>query len=71
MKKGKKIKEPYEPEDTPNPPQIIEPHTAEDREKPVENKDRPEKKLDSETETRKGRQHLLADETDIDDETTI
>lgn len=71
MKKEKKIKEPYEPDDTPNPPQIIEPHPGIDGEKPVEDKDRTKRTLDSETETPKGRNHLLADETDIDDETTI
>lgn len=66
----KKIKEPFEPDDTPKPPQQVDPGTARKRENPDEGKEQkqdPEKKPAGET----GKQHLLNDEADIDDETTI
>lgn len=38
-KNREKIKEPFEPEDTPKPPQIIEPNTERQRENPIEGKE--------------------------------
>jgi hypothetical protein len=72
MKKDKKkIKEPFEPGDTPNPPQIIEPNSGQKREKPVENKDRNDDRLTADNSERPAKQHLLSEESDIEDETTI
>ncbi len=63
-----KIREPYEPKDTPKPPQIIEPNSKQQRENPVEgeaeSRKSPGKKPDK-------KQHLLSDDADINDETTI
>lgn len=73
--KRKDIKEPYEPQDTPEPPQIKEPHR--DREHPVQDSNRPdarnaEKTGQKETkEEQKDQPHLMSDEAEIDDETTI
>lgn len=39
-KEKKKIREPFEPHKTPEPPQIIEPNSKRERENPVEDKDR-------------------------------
>ncbi len=73
MKKNdKKIREPYEPKDTPKPPQIIDPNIEQQRENPVEGDSRSKGSrptVDDDKRTEK--QHLLSDETDIDDETTI
>jgi hypothetical protein len=67
----KKIKEPYEPRDTPKPPQIIEPNSGRERENPVKDDERPENKSADPGPSGNKRQHLLADEAEIDDETTI
>ena len=67
----KKIKEPYEPDDTPKPPQIIEPNSGRERENPVKDDERPENKSADKGPSGTKRQHLLADEAEIDDETTI
>lgn len=67
----KKIKEPYEPKDTPKPPQIIEPNSGRQRENPVKDDDRPESSAENKGSSHRERQHLLADDAEIDDETTI
>jgi hypothetical protein len=72
----KKIREPYEPEDTPKPPQIIEPNSGRERENPVKDDERPDAKVRNEDRNAKGsshteKQHLLADDAELDDETTI
>lgn len=72
MKNGKKkIKEPFEPKDTPKPPQIIEPDNGRKRENPVKEDDRPENNAKTNSAGNSERQHLLADDAEIDDETTI
>ena len=75
MKKDKKeIKEPYEPKDTPKPPQVIEPNSKQERENPVKEDDRIDVRSKSggpaDNEGNR-KQHLLADDAEIDDETTI
>jgi hypothetical protein len=76
MKNDKqKIKEPYPPENTPNPPQNIDPNLQGEREnqsKPVENKrpDNDQKEQSKNPESTKPK--LLGEsETEITDETTI
>lgn len=70
--KDEKAKEPYEPEDTPTPPQVIEPNSKRSRENPVEEENRPDNRQNVQKDANKQeRPHLLADEADIDDETTI
>ena len=82
MEKAKnKIREPFEPEDTPNPPQIIEPNSGRQRENPIENKERAKQKPDhkesakqkpDDPETGKIKKpHLPEGETEINDETTV
>jgi hypothetical protein len=66
----KKIKEPFEPEDTPKPPQQIDPNTGRQRENPVQDKRKPGDTQNKAAE-QEGEPHLLDEETDIDDETTI
>lgn len=68
---NKEIREPFEPEDTPQPPQIIEPNTRREREKPGEDKKRGDKPQDEQQDEQAGKHHLLGDNADIDDETTI
>ena len=65
----KKIKEPYEPEDTPKPPHIIDPNDRK-RENPIEDKERSEGRPAS-TAPDKSTPHLLSEDADIDDETTV
>lgn len=70
-KQNKNIREPYEPEHTPKPPQIIEPNSRRQREHPVE-----DEKSGTETSGKPGtrpteKHHLLSDDADIDDETTV
>lgn len=60
--KKNKIKEPFEPRDTPSPPQIIEPNNGSKRENPVKEDDGPENK---------GKTDGPADDSGIDDETTV
>jgi hypothetical protein len=64
----KKIKEPYEPEDTPKPPHIIDPNDTK-RENPIEDKERSEGR--PATTPGQTKPHLLSEEADIDDETTV
>jgi hypothetical protein len=72
MKNDKKnIKEPYEPADTPKPPQIINPNRGEKRENPVKEKNPDKTKPENQTAKKEEKPHLLGDETEIDDETTI
>jgi hypothetical protein len=40
-KDSKKIKEPFKPEDTPKPPQIIDPEERDERQHPVKEKGKP------------------------------
>ena len=82
--KKDKIKEPYPPEQTPNPPQVIDPNRRNEegeREAPVENKqgsrndprnegEQVGRKPDNE-ENEKKEKLLGESETEIDDETTI
>lgn len=68
---NKKIKEPFEPHRTPEPPQIKEPGSGSKRENPVEEGDRKVRKADHANEGKPAKQHLLADDADIDDDTTI
>lgn len=70
MEKNKnKIREPYHPEDTPKPPQIIDPDEGRGK-KPV--KDKPSNQQHTGTDGKdKKRDPLLGDPTEIDDETTI
>lgn len=72
MKKGEKeIREPYAPENTPKPPQIIEPNSGRERENPVEEDERPNNKAADKEKSAAEKKHLLADDAEIDDETTI
>lgn len=70
-KANKKIKEPYEPNDTPKPPHIIDPNSRRERENPIEGSNRPDDREENRPKTSEGKAHLLSDESDIDDETTI
>ena len=66
MENGKKIREPFKPEDTPNPPQIIEPEARSERKKPDG-----EKKQDAAASKKGEKPGLLSERAEIDDETTI
>jgi hypothetical protein len=66
----RKIKEPFEPKDTPKPPQIIEPNSGRKRENPVQDQKR-NKTEPGNAAAEKEEQHLLGDDADISDETTI
>lgn len=76
----KKIREPFPPEQTPSPPQIIDPSNRKERNEddmPIENPKQPnasgrsEKPGDDDKRKSKDHQKLLGDETEIEDETTI
>jgi hypothetical protein len=69
-KERKKIKEPFDPQKTPKPPQIIDPNTEKQRRNPVENKGR-ENNPGNSPERNETKPHLLSEDTDISDETTI
>jgi hypothetical protein len=69
-KKDNKIEEPYRPEETPRPPQIIEPNAREERENPDKEK-AGEKAAVEKGESKKAKSPALGDEPDIHDETTI
>jgi hypothetical protein len=77
MKQDKnKIKEPYSPEHTPNPPQIIDPSLPKERnerDEPVENRGKDKQQgTDSQKPKKEKKPKLLGEsETEIDDETTI
>ena len=64
-----KIREPYKPEDTPKPPQIIDPDEGREREKPVRDKPAPAQREEKSPKNKKP--ELLGDRADIEDETTI
>ena len=68
MEKEKKIREPFNPEETPRPPQTIDPQVTPTRKKPGE-----EKKLTSadSDKDKSGKPGLLSDQAQINDETTI
>lgn len=70
-KQNKNIREPYEPEQTPKPPQIIEPNSGRQRENPVENKGQREENADKPSNKTTEKHHLLSEDADIDDETTV
>jgi hypothetical protein len=70
----KNIKEPYQPDHTPNPPQIIDPSKPNEdskKESPVENKRRDESDKQSENPKLEKPKKLGESEPDIHDETTI
>ena len=70
----KNIREPYQPENTPNPPQIIDPSKGNEegnREAPVENKQRPEKGGSQSENPKLEKPKRVGDEPNIHDETTI
>lgn len=71
MDKDEKIREPYEPDDTPTPPQIIEPNSGRERENPVEGKDKSERKPGNRPQKQGEKEHLLSEDADLNDETTI
>jgi hypothetical protein len=72
MKKDKKkIREPFEPKDTPKPPHIIEPNSRSQRENPVDGESRSNKSPDDKNSEEPSKAHLLGDDTEINDETTI
>jgi hypothetical protein len=69
----KNIKEPYNPHQTPDPPQIIDPSKRKEegnKEAPVENKNQ-NHSAQSEKSEQKKTKRLGEDEPDIHDETTI
>jgi hypothetical protein len=68
--KDKKVEEPYSPEDTPRPPQIIDPNAREERENPVKEKSG-EKAAVGKEKSKSTKSPALGDEPDIHDETTI
>lgn len=71
----KKIKEPYHPEHTPPPPQIIDPSMRKERnepDEPVEGRKNEKRQPDSGQKKKEEKPKLLGEsETEIDDETTI
>jgi hypothetical protein len=79
MENEKKIKEPYRPEDTPNPPQIIDPNRRNDEpgeKNPVRGEKNGPSNEQKETESAPAengkKEKLLGEsETEITDETTI
>jgi hypothetical protein len=69
----KNIKEPYNPHQTPNPPQIIDPgkrNEERNKEASVENKNQNQSDKSENAEQKKAKR-LGEDEPDIHDETTI
>jgi hypothetical protein len=68
--KDKKVKEPYSPEETPRPPQIIDPNARKDRENPIEEKTKKKTPAESRKSGTKKKPEL-GDEPEIHDETTI
>ncbi len=70
MEKDKKgNKEPYRPEDTPKPPQQINPDARTKDPDKIGNSSH--KKGPDKNDSGTGRHHLLDDQADIDDETTL
>ena len=70
-KQEKKIKEPYEPGDTPKPPQIIDPNSGKKRENPIEDKERNTSGPDNNASSDSGNSTPLSEDADIDDKTTV
>lgn len=68
MEKEKKIREPFKPEDTPRPPQIIDPEVKSARKNPGDDK---KEKSSTGEKDKAGKPELLSDQADINDETTI
>lgn len=68
MKKENKIREPFKPEDTPRPPQIIDPEVKSARKNPGEEK---KEKSSTGDKDKSGKSGLLSDQAEINDETTI
>lgn len=66
---NKKIKEPYEPGKTPEPPQRVDPNVGR-QEGEIKNK-RSEKKPEKKRDQKEENPHLLSDDAQINDETTI
>lgn len=66
---NKKKREPYDPQNTPDPPQRIEPDAVQAQPDASDRQGKDSGPEDKENE--KGRPHLLDEETGIDDETTI
>lgn len=76
MDKEKKIREPFKPEDTPRPPQIIDPEVKSARKNPGE--EQKEKsgtadkdKANGDKKEKASNTGLLSDQAEINDETTI
>jgi hypothetical protein len=73
----KKIKEPYPPENTPSPPQIIDPSGRKEKnedDRPIEGRPQNQKETDRQPvkkDQEKTKKLLGESETEIDDETTI
>jgi hypothetical protein len=67
---SKKIKEPYDPGKTPEPPQRVDPNVGRQKEGEVKNK-QSEKKPEKKTDEKEENSHLLNDNAQINDETTI
>jgi hypothetical protein len=65
--KRKEVREPYPPENTPRPPQTVDPNRKNKKDVPAEAAPS-EKRNDS---AKMKKPHLLDEEADIDDETTI
>ena len=64
-KKGARENEPFKPQDTPKPPQDIEPHKRKQQPQHEGNQKHPD------ANTSGGKAHLLNEDAEIDDETTI
>lgn len=65
----KKIQEPFSPDGTPRPPQVIDPSADKRKSNPANQEKGKEKQKNESGKTQK--QGLLGDDTDISDETTI
>jgi hypothetical protein len=66
--KRKNIREPYPPENTPRPPQTVDPNRKNQKDAPAEGASTPDKKNES---GKMEKPHLLDEDTAIEDETTI
>lgn len=65
-----KIREPFDPEKTPGPPQQIDPDNANKKRTPGREEEKPGGPASSRNEE-KNNPHLLNEDSGIDDETTI
>jgi hypothetical protein len=66
-----KIREPFPPEETPNPPQIIDPNIRNERNEPNGPVDKKKQKPAPDNEQQQDSGKRLGDPTEITDETTI